>query len=257
MDTAFIVGNGESRNIFPITELKDKGTVYGCNAIYRDYPEICDYIVAVNPPMYEEILEWYNSVKYRSARSKPNLKIIGPEDVSKWNYIITGDSINDVPQGLKLYRIWRGGDYRKPNVIRTIDFSNSRGSGCSAVLHAAEAGFKNIIIMAFDIMGSNQTNYQDRGEVSREQNNIYKSSRNYPQRMNMKAYLKYEWLYHLRQTIRRFPDTNFYFINRLEYIRLNPYLRWYFRLKNIKCGIYADLKRWIDDQKNDIQWLKL
>ena len=56
MDTAFIVGNGESRNIFPITELKDKGTVYGCNAIYRDYPEICDYIVAVNPPMYEEIL---------------------------------------------------------------------------------------------------------------------------------------------------------------------------------------------------------
>ena len=111
--------------------------------------------------------------------------------------------------------------------------------------------------MAFDIMGSNQTNYQDRGEVSREQNNIYKSSRNYPQRMNMKAYLKYEWLYHLRQTIRRFPDTNFYFINRLEYIRLNPYLRWYFRLKNIKCGIYADLKRWIDDQKNDIQWLKL
>ena len=252
MDTAFIIGNGESRNIFPIKDLKSKGIVYGCNAIYRDYPEISDYIVAVNPPMYEELMEWYNSKK-----SKSNLKIIGPNEVSKWNYIMPGDSINDVPRGLKLYRIWRGGDYRKPNVIRTLDFSTSRGSGCSAVLHAAEAGFKNIIILAFDIMGRNQTEYQDRGEVSREQNNIYKNTENYPQRMNMKAYLKYEWLYHLRQTIRRFPKTKFYFINRLEYIRLNPYLRWYFSPRNIKCGIYADLKRWVDGDEQDIEWLKL
>ena len=133
-----------------------------------------------------------------------------------------GDSINDVPQGLKLYRIWRGGDYRKPNVIRTIDFSNSRGSGCSAVLHAAEAGFKNIIIMAFDIIGAQQWEPGMSGEVSRIQNNIYKSTKNYPYRMSMKAYLKYEWLYHLRQTILKFPNTNFYFINRLEYLRLNP-----------------------------------
>ena len=199
----------EADTIEKLAELKDKGTVYGCNAIYRDYPEICDYIVAVNPPMYEEILEWYNSVKYRSARSKPNLKIIGPEDVSKWNYIMPGDSINDVPQGLKLYRIWRGGDYRKPNVIRTIDFSNSRGSGCSAVLHAAEAGFKNIIIMAFDIIGAQQWEPGMTGEVSRIQNNIYKNTQNYPSRISMKAYLKFEWMYHLRQTFRRYPKTNF------------------------------------------------
>ena len=255
MDTAFIVGNGESRNIFPITELKDKGTVYGCNAIYRDYPEICDYIVAVNPPMYEEILEWYNSVKYRSARSKPNLKIIGPEDVSKWNYIMPGDSINDVPQGLKLYRIWRGGDLKKGNRIRTVDFSQNRGSGCSAILLAAESGIKNVIILAFDILGGQQWTYQD--QLSREQNNVYKNSENYPTRVSMKAYLKYEWMFQLRQIIRKHKDTNFYYINRREYLEANHFLRHYFNLPNIKVGIYADLRRWADGLRDDIKWLRL
>ena len=43
MDTAFVIGNGESRNIFPIEHLKGKGIVYGCNAIYRDHPTLCDH----------------------------------------------------------------------------------------------------------------------------------------------------------------------------------------------------------------------
>ena len=57
MSTAFIIGNGESRAIFPIEKLKGYGTIYGCNAIYRDYPELCDKIVSVNPEMSEELLE--------------------------------------------------------------------------------------------------------------------------------------------------------------------------------------------------------
>ena len=52
MDTAFVIGNGESRNIFPIETLKGKGIIYGCNAIYRDMPDLCDHVVAVNPPMF-------------------------------------------------------------------------------------------------------------------------------------------------------------------------------------------------------------
>ena len=139
MDTAFIIGNGESRNIFPIEELKNKGVIYGCNAIFRDYPDLCDHIIAVNDPMYNELSEWY-------SKTKPNLKIHGPDDISKWNYICNGDKESDVPIGLKLYRIWRGGDFKKANVIRTIDFTKSRGTGCSAMLMAAESGIKNVII---------------------------------------------------------------------------------------------------------------
>ena len=247
MDTAFIIGNGESRAIFPIQNLKDKGIIYGCNAIYRDNPNLCNHIVAVNPPMYEELEQWYD-------KTNPNLKIYGPNDISKWNYICNDDEETDIPEGLKLYRIWRGGDYKKGNKIRTIDLCQSRGTGCSAVLLAAESGIKNIIILAYDILGARQW---EMDSPSREQNNMYKNTLNYSYRMSMKAYLKYEWMYQLRQIIKHFPNTNFHFINRREYIENNTFLKYYFDQPNIKCGIYADLQRWITGLRDNIQWLKL
>ena len=248
MDTAFIIGNGESRAIFPIEDLKNKGIIYGCNAIYRDRPDLCDHIVAVNPPMYEELKLWYD-------KTNPNLKIYGPEDISKWNYVMPNDKEEDCPNGLKLYRIWRGGDLKKGNRIRTVDFSQNRGSGCSAILLAAESGIKNVIILAFDILGGQQWTYQD--QLSREQNNVYKNSENYPTRVSMKAYLKYEWMFQLRQIIRKHKDTNFYYINRRAYLEANHFLRHYFNLPNIKVGIYADLRRWADGLRDDINWLRL
>ena len=247
MDTAFIIGNGESRNIFPIDNLKGHGVIYGCNAIYRDHPLLCDHIVAVNPPMYEELAKWHNN-------GKEFPQIYGPQTISKWNYVCDGDHENDIPDGLKIYRIWRGGDIKKGGKIKTNDFSKAKGSGCSAVLLAAESGIKNIVIMAFDIMGAQQW---EMDTPSRIQNNIYKNSINYPGRESMKAYLKYEWMYQLRQIFRRFPNTNFHFINRKEYLEGNPFLRWYFDQPNIKCGIYADLQRWITGRRDDIKWKTL
>ena len=247
MDTAFVIGNGESRNIFPIDNLKGKGIIYGCNAIYRDHPMLCDHIVAVNPPMYEELVQWHN-------RGKESPHIYGPNDISLWDYICYGDGEMNVPEGLKIYRTWRGGDTKKGGKIKTNDFSRARGSGCSAVLMAAESGIKNVVIMSFDIMGAQQWEMET---PSRIQNNIYKNSINYPDRASMKAYLKYEWMYQLRQIIRKFPSTNFHFINRKEYIEGNPFLRWYFDQPNIKCGIYADLQRWITGSRDDIRWKQL
>ena len=119
---------------------------------------------------------------------------------------------------------------------------------------AAESGIKNIVIMAFDIMGAQQWEMET---PSRIQNNIYKDSKNYPGRESMKAYLKYEWMYQLRQIFRKFPNTNFYFINRKEYLDGNVFLRWYFDQPNIKCGIYADLQRWITGSRDDIRWKQL
>ena len=247
MDTAFVIGNGESRNIYPIEKLKGNGIIYGCNAIYRDHPMLCDHIVAVNPPMYEELAKWHNN-------GKESPQIHGIDDISKWNYICPGDDEEDVPEGLKIYRVWRGGDIKKGGKIRTIDFTESRGSGMSAVLMAAESGIKNIVIMAFDILGAQQWEMET---PSRIQNNIYKNSLNYPDRESMKAYLKYEWMYQLRQIIRRFSDTNFYFINRKEYLYGNTFLRWYLDQPNVKAGIYADLQRWVDGFRDDIKWLEL
>ena len=275
MDTAFVIGNGESRKIFPIEKLKGKGVVYGCNAIYRDHPALCDHIVAVGSEMYKELQDWHGSATTKvrthgindiNGRTKVRIhgindisyqskvRIHGINDISDWDYICDGDNEHDVPAGLKLYRIWRGGDVKKGNNIKTNDFSKARGSGCSAVLMAAESGIKNVVILAFDIMGARQW---EMDTPSRIQNNIYKETMNYPGRESMKAYLKYEWMYQLRQTFRRFPQTNFYFINRREYLEGNPFLRWYFDQPNIKCGIYADLQRWITGERDLIRWQKL
>ena len=113
---------------------------------------------------------------------------------------------------------------------------------------------KNVVLLAFDILGAQQWEMET---PSRIQNNIYKNSLNYPDRESMKAYLKYEWMFQLRQIIRRFPDTNFYFINRKEYLYGNTFLRWYLDQANIKAGIYADLQRWVDGFRDDIKWLEL
>ncbi len=247
MDTAFVIGNGESRKIFNLESIKGQGVIYGCNAIYRDHPQLCDHIVAVNPPMYEELAKWH-------TKGKESLQIHGLEDISDWNYILDGDKEYDLPKGLKIYRIWRGGNMKKGGRIKTEDFSLNRGSGCSAVLMAAESGIQNIVVFGFDILGAQQWEIS---EPSRLQNNIYKNTINYPERDSMKAYLKYEWMYQLRQTFRKFPKTNFYFINRREYLERNNFLRWYFDQPNIKVGIYADLQRWVDGKRDDIQWSKL
>ena len=111
--------------------------------------------------MYKELHTWHND-------GKESPRIHGIENISKWNYICEGDTEHDLPHGLKLYRIWRGGDLKK-GTIKTNDFSKAKGSGCSAVLMAAESGIKNIIIMSFDIMGAQQW---EMNTPSRIQNNI-------------------------------------------------------------------------------------
>ena len=247
MKRVFVLGNGQSRVGVDLEKLREHGKIYGCNAIYRDHPKLCDHIIGVSPEMFEELSQWHNN-------GKESPKIYGINDISKWNYICDGDAKDEVPEGLKIYRVWRGGNIKKGGRIKINDFSNARGSGCSAVVLAAESGIKNVVIMAFDIVGARQWEMET---PSRLQNNIYKNTKNYPYRDSMKAYLKYEWMFQLRQTFKKFSNTNFYFINRREYLEGNPFLRWYFDQPNIKCGIYADLQRWITGYRDDIKWRKL
>jgi len=51
--TAFVLGNGTSRQSIDITSLEPHGIVYGCNALYREYSP--DYLVAVDVKMILEI----------------------------------------------------------------------------------------------------------------------------------------------------------------------------------------------------------
>lgn len=53
MPRAFVVGNGTSRLPINLKNLIDKGTVYGCNALYRDVTP--HYLVAVDVKMVMEL----------------------------------------------------------------------------------------------------------------------------------------------------------------------------------------------------------
>ena len=52
-DNAFCFGNGKSRLDFDMDVIKDKGTTFGCNAIYRDM--VVDHLVTVDNEITHEI----------------------------------------------------------------------------------------------------------------------------------------------------------------------------------------------------------
>jgi len=82
-DVAFVLGNGKSRlNVDP-RNFQERGTVYGCNALYREFAP--DYLVAVDVKMVNEIIAsgyhrthqvWTNSNK--GVSSKVNINFFSP-----------------------------------------------------------------------------------------------------------------------------------------------------------------------------------
>lgn len=83
MSTAFVLGNGTSRQSIPLEPLKQYGMVYGCNALYREYEP--HYLVAVDAKMVLEIAKtnWQKTHKVYTNHNKnfkdiPNLNILNP-----------------------------------------------------------------------------------------------------------------------------------------------------------------------------------
>ena len=67
--TAFIIGNGNSRLSFDLTELSKHGKMYGCNALYRDH--IPDVLVSVDPPITKEISKYNIPLQTKHYARKP------------------------------------------------------------------------------------------------------------------------------------------------------------------------------------------
>ena len=51
----FCIGNGESRIGIDLYKYKDFGLIYGCNAMYIDYPNLCDVLTSVDHGMIHEV----------------------------------------------------------------------------------------------------------------------------------------------------------------------------------------------------------
>ena len=53
MAAAFVLGNGVSRQAVDLNQLKTLGTIYGCNAIYREF--VPDVLISTDTPISERI----------------------------------------------------------------------------------------------------------------------------------------------------------------------------------------------------------
>ena len=76
---AFVLGNGRSRLNADLNVLKNYGTIYGCNALYREFEP--DHLIAVDVKMINEIIAsgyhkthsvWTNPNKGVSTKSNVN-----------------------------------------------------------------------------------------------------------------------------------------------------------------------------------------
>lgn len=52
-DPVFLIGNGKSRENFNLERLRNKGTIIGCNALYRDFSP--DILIAIDAKMLREL----------------------------------------------------------------------------------------------------------------------------------------------------------------------------------------------------------
>ena len=69
MTVAFVLGNGKSRKILDLNQLKEHGPVFACNAIYRDFTPDC--LVATDAPIAREIQESGYALKNRFHTRRP------------------------------------------------------------------------------------------------------------------------------------------------------------------------------------------
>jgi hypothetical protein len=82
-NSAFVLGNGTSRAPILPVDLKPYGTIYGCNALYREFKP--DHLIAVDTKMIKEITStgyhlenpvWTNPNRY--SREIPKLNLFNP-----------------------------------------------------------------------------------------------------------------------------------------------------------------------------------
>jgi len=78
-NTAFVLGNGKSRLKLDLDSLKGRGTIIGCNAIYREFEP--DFLVAVDVKMVNEIIS-AGYQKTHQVWTNPNKGIISKSGVN-------------------------------------------------------------------------------------------------------------------------------------------------------------------------------
>jgi hypothetical protein len=80
MTTAFVLGNGVSRQGLDLSQLRRHGKIYGCNALYREF--VPDVLVATDRPIATAIQESGYALKNQFYTRRP-IDGLGAHKVSK------------------------------------------------------------------------------------------------------------------------------------------------------------------------------
>ena len=167
---AFVLGNGQSRKGIDLNNLKDKGTVFACNAVYRTHQP--HWLVAVDPKMMLEIAET--------------------------DYVVHN----------KVYSNYNNQYEKHQKLLDHVTWSTPSlgwSSGPTALKLACEQGYKEIYILGFDYQGMAVDTKKNRFHL----NNIYGDTRNY-KKNNDEATFYGNWMNQTKRCLLDFKDVNFH-----------------------------------------------
>ena len=125
-NTAYIIGNGASRQPFDLMILRGKGIVFGCNALYRDFsftsPKyvLPDFLVAIDDAITVEI----------ESSDFPSNRVIIPPENEKWEPV-------ELHWGRSATKDWNPARPRS-------------NAGMNAILEAIKKGYSDLHIFGFD-----------------------------------------------------------------------------------------------------------
>jgi len=179
MERAFIIGNGVSRKGFDLEQLRGKGVIYGCNALYRDF--MPDILVATDDKMREEI---------ELSPINPNIGINIPKEIPFYT--------RRPSEKIKchVHRPWQEYDYQN-NWSRKIPVNWGYSSGNVALTLACYEKFSYIYLIGHDLISDTQ-----------KVNNIYVDTDNY-KTSSMPATFHGNWVEQIRKIMVNFPLYNF------------------------------------------------
>ena len=169
-EVAFVLGNGESRKGIDINDLKEKGTVFACNGVFRTHQP--HFLVAVDPKMILEIAET--------------------------DYMLRN----------KVWSNFNAQYNKNPKILNHVQwFKPSLGwsSGPTALRMACDHGFKEIYILGFDYQGLSEGDKKNRFKV----NNLFKDTRNY-KKGNEQATFFGNWMNQTKKCLQDFKDVQFH-----------------------------------------------
>ena len=167
---AFVLGNGESRRGIDINDLKQKGSVYACNGVYRTHQP--HWLVAVDPKMMLEIAES--------------------------DYVVHN----------KVYSNFNSQYNKVPKLLDHVTWSKPSlgwSSGPTALRLACEHGFKEIYILGFDYQGHSEASNKNRFRF----NNVFKDTRNY-KKGNDEATFYGNWMNQTKKCLDEYKHIRFH-----------------------------------------------